>query len=432
MPKNLKPSDKVNGYTITSVLNKGGMAISYAATDRTGRKVFFKQYKSPTVTVDWYKGYVGHVKELKQRIQNNSAKQFCYEIIDVFEADAGCRCLFQVFEFVDQAQDLEKCLSRIAARSSSVSWEQRILMAKQFMASIKAIHEASIVHCDLKPANILLYEDRTIAAKYQAKLIDMDFSILADKNPPWHGKIGYVGTHSYMSPEHLTDKSKPVRESDIFTCGIILLELLTNEGHPYRMDHEEYKRTVLAGKRPPRMTLAGPLPGKVPESLVACLSAALDPKPANRPSAKDILDILNGRKEWVPGRTTAPPPPPPTRAPTRPMPISSHASAPAKAGSLTLTGESGEFLRFNIAGEVGRRICSKLGDDSRFLSEVQFVLDKDGSGAWSIRPNPEATNETLLNGKAIISKTKLENGDEIAVGREAKGIKKLPLTVSFT
>ena len=71
------------------------------------------------------------------------------------------------------------------------------------MAGIAALHEAKIVHADLKPANAYLIQDPTIAAGYQLKLIDMDFSLLADRRAPWHGHQGYVGTDNYRSPEHM-------------------------------------------------------------------------------------------------------------------------------------------------------------------------------------------------------------------------------------
>jgi len=54
MARNLKPGDNVNGYTIIEQLNVGGMAVSYSAKTGSGDKVFLKQYKSPSVTLDWY------------------------------------------------------------------------------------------------------------------------------------------------------------------------------------------------------------------------------------------------------------------------------------------------------------------------------------------------------------------------------------------
>ena len=44
-------------------------------------------------------------------------------------------------------------------------------------------------------------------------------------------------------------------------------------------------------------------------------------------------------------------------------------------------------------------------------------------------PVAETTNETLVNGEALIAPRALRQGDLIAVGRQAKGVIKMPLTV---
>ena len=72
------------------------------------------------------------------------------------------------------------------------------------MAGIAALHESKIVHADLKPANALLIKDPSLSAGYELKLIDMDFSLLADRKAPWHGYQSYIGTDNYRSPEHIT------------------------------------------------------------------------------------------------------------------------------------------------------------------------------------------------------------------------------------
>ena len=74
---------------------------------------------------------------------------------------------------------------------------------------------------------------------------------------------------------------------------------------------------------------------------------------------------------------------------------------------------------------------NKLGADARFWDkDWQMKLHRREDG-WYVIPNPGAPNETILNGKALLSARKLTTGDILAVGREDKGILKLPLTVSL-
>jgi hypothetical protein len=58
----------------------------------------------------------------------------------------------------------------------------------------------------------------------------------------------------------------------------------------------------------------------------------------------------------------------------------------------------------------------------------QFALERREDGWWVI-PITRATNETLLNGRALAAATRLSSGDVLGIGREAKGIIKLPIQV---
>jgi hypothetical protein len=51
---------------------------------------------------------------------------------------------------------------------------------------------------------------------------------------------------------------------------------------------------------------------------------------------------------------------------------------------------------------------------------------------WAVVHKPGAKNETLLNGKAVSGSQPVKDGDQLAVGREAKGIVKLPLKVKVS
>jgi len=108
MAKKLKQGDEVNTYTILEHMHSGGMALSYRARNLAGEIVFLKQYKSPSVRVDWYRGYVAYQEEIRRRIESSAARNFCYRFIDFFEAKAGAQTYFQVFEFVTGSEDIPR------------------------------------------------------------------------------------------------------------------------------------------------------------------------------------------------------------------------------------------------------------------------------------------------------------------------------------
>src|SRR5688500_3827386 len=270
MAKKLKAGDTLRGYRVTRVFGPGMMAISYGAVAPDGRPVFLKQYKSPSPTVVWYPQFVEYQQELSSRVRNGKAAHYAVQRIDAFEEIWGGRTYFSVYEFVADGRGLDEMLeeeAEIHRRTKSpptkdpAVWARHVTWAKVFMAGIAALHESKIVHADLKPANVFLLRDPSLEAGYQLKLIDMDFSVLADRRAPWHGHQGYVGTDNYRSIEHMTRGAVPILASDIFTSGLILYELLAGV-HPYwHEDQAEYaKRARAYAAKPPALLGVMPPP----------------------------------------------------------------------------------------------------------------------------------------------------------------------------
>jgi eukaryotic-like serine/threonine-protein kinase len=433
MAKKLKVGDRIRQYRVTKVFGPGMMAISYGAQAPTGEKVFLKQYKSPAPTVVWYKAFVAYQHELSSRVRNGRAGQFAVRQVDAFEEIWGGPCYFQAYEFVENGADLQQMLdeerelhrrTKSAATNDPVVWARHVTWAKVFMTGMAALHESKIVHADLKPANAYLMQDPTISSGYQLKLIDMDFSLLADRRAPWHGHQGYVGTDNYRSPEHMIKGSVPGLASDVFTCGLMLYELLAGY-HPYwTEDQVEYARLVQShAAKPP--ALAGMLPAPASNAEVSSiLHRCLSPDPAARPTAAELRAVLSGR-----GAAPSAPKAEPVRT------TASAGSAPRTGAELItsdridLLGPDGRSMQVGIRTELGKTLVRQFGPDSDFWDSRQCVLERQSGKQWVVSPVEGTTNETLVNGQALSAPRPLRQGDVIAVGRQAKGIAKMPLTV---
>jgi serine/threonine protein kinase len=441
MAKKLKVGDTIRGYRIIKVFGPGMMAISYAAQAPDGRKVFFKQYKSPAPTVVWYRDFVAYQKDLAARVVRGKADNFAVGHVDSFEEVWGGRCYFQVFQFVENGADLQQVLDKErefhraagkAPASDAAIWARHATWAKVLVAGVGALHDVKIVHADLKPANAYLIEDPTIAAEFQLKLIDMDFSILADRRPPWHGHQGYVGTDNYRSPEHLTKGAVPGLASDVFTCGLILYELLAGR-HPYWSEDQADYAGLVQGYKAEPPALLGQMPWPASNADVsAALHRCLDPDPTKRPTTAELRIILSGRnRKPASPSSAAPAPRPPSPAPRATPPAGAPVTArpPLASESVQLLGPSGATLQLRIRTELGKRLVRQFGADAEFWDEGQCVLERGTGGQWYVRPGTAATNQTLLNGRALTAPQPLRAGDQIAVGNETKKIAKLPLTV---
>ena len=431
MAKKLRVGDSIRGYRVTKIFGPGMMAISYAAEGPGGAKVFLKQYKSPSPAVIWYPQFVEYQHELSRRVRDGKASRYAVRLVDAFEETWGGRTYFAAFELVANARDLEHMLeeerethrrTKVAPTRDPEVWARHVTWAKVFMAGIAALHESKIVHADLKPANALLIKDPSLSAGYELKLIDMDFSLLADRKAPWHGYQAYIGTDNYRSPEHMTRGAIPTAASDIFTSGLILYELLVGV-HPYwHEDQAEYAKRVRAYEsKPPALLGVMPPPADNAE-VSAILHRSLSPNPGARPTAPEIRAALSGRAPktiTLPASAGAP-----AAAAARPA----AAGAKLTSNRIQLVAAGGQSLPLGIRTEIGKAVLRRFGADAEFWDDRQCTVERRPDGQWIVTPAPGTVNETLLNGAPLTAPRPLNDGDVLAAGRSAKGISKLPLT----
>ena len=105
---------------------------------------------------------------------------------------------------------------------------QAVQYLRQIASALSAVHGQGVLHRDLKPGNIMLRKDGSIA------LIDFGLAKKAKLDSEITDKGEIFGTPYYMSPEqgHGTDVDE---RSDIYSLGIIFFEMLTGE-KPFRAD----------------------------------------------------------------------------------------------------------------------------------------------------------------------------------------------------
>jgi serine/threonine protein kinase len=479
-----KPGKIIKGdaasYEIITDLNQGAMAIAYSAKDLTsGETVFLKEYISPRPLKEWYSGWVNYQQEMRRRIDRTDLKHRTLKILDFFETstregktDRKYRRFFQVFEFITEGSDLRERLD------TNPAWEVRQQNALIFVALLERLHAERIVHTDLKPENVfvkdqILADGKTVGV---IKLIDMDFSVLSDQQPPWHGHNGYVGTPGYLSPEHLRGEI-PTEASDVFTAGLILYEVLAGT-HPYDSSSEE---DVLA-HRAQKPRFFGPFENGNDERIGELLHQMLSPNASARPSLSELKKELGPKRSSArigTGGTRRPPPPPvePPEAPTsteeapRDEAKARRDAARAEAERIAAAKSTAEAeekakrdsdleawrikmrgikknppdveplptnLVLTINGNeiplgITRNYCGQewiepyAGADARFWAKDQFDLVKENN-AWYVVPK-DTPNDTMLNNRKVTAKTALNDGDVLGVGKESKGIVKTPLSV---
>ena len=105
---------------------------------------------------------------------------------------------------------------------------QAVQYLRQIASALSAVHRKGVLHRDLKPGNIMLRKDGSIA------LIDFGLAKKAKLDAEITDKGEIFGTPYYMSPEQGHGNAVDER-SDIYSLGVIFFEMLTGR-KPYRAD----------------------------------------------------------------------------------------------------------------------------------------------------------------------------------------------------
>ncbi len=142
-------------------------------------------------------------------------------IVQIFDLGVGDDHAHIAMEYLDGG-DLKRRIEKGLTEPEAVGF------LRQIASALAKIHEIGILHRDLKPGNIMLRQDNSIA------LIDFGLAkrMRLEMEMTDEGEI--FGTPYYMSPEQGHAESADFR-SDIYSLGVIFYEMLTGE-KPYRAD----------------------------------------------------------------------------------------------------------------------------------------------------------------------------------------------------
>jgi serine/threonine protein kinase len=163
-------------------------------------------------------------------------------------------------------------------------------LTAQIADGLAAMHADGIIHRDIKPENILI--DTSTGAPIP-KITD--FSIARIVSTAQQSTM-MAGTPSYVAPELFDDKP-PTIQSDLYSLGIVLYELLTGVP-PFRSDSLLSMMKMHATEPPPR-------PPGIPGDIWLVISSLLAKDPADRQSgaAATVLALLPQGDRFEPSKT---------------------------------------------------------------------------------------------------------------------------------
>lgn len=159
---------------------------------------------------------------------------------------------------------------------------------KQIAAALQYIHdEKRLVHCDVKPANMLLWENKHI------KLSDFGITQLA-RGTDASTLLHIEGTAAYMAPEHW--KGKFVFATDQYSLGIVAYQWLAGD-LPFHGSHADLQRQHAEIPPPPLHRLNS----AISMSVEQVINRALQKSPQQRyPRITDFAQALENALKYTP------------------------------------------------------------------------------------------------------------------------------------
>jgi len=200
-----------NRYQIEETLGKGGMAVVYRAQDLTLERTVAIKVLRQDYSED--PAFREHFRQEAKAAANLTHPN----IVTVHDFGFDDEHLFIIMEYVP-GEDLKQLLEERVR----VSVEQTLTLMEQACTGVGYAHRAGLVHCDIKPQNLLITPDNRL------KVVDFGIArALASITPGEKAEIVWGSPH-YFSPEQAAGMA-PSPASDVYSLGVIMYEMLTGQ-----------------------------------------------------------------------------------------------------------------------------------------------------------------------------------------------------------
>lgn len=276
----VRPPIDVPGYESERFLGAGAYGEVWVATDRnTGRRVAIKFYKHRG-GLDW--SLLSHEVE---KLAFLSTDRYVVQLIEVgWTSDPP----YYVMEYLERGSLADRL------KDGGLPPSEAVTMFRDIALGLVHAHGKGILHCDLKPANILLDQD------WKPRLADFGQSRLS------HDQTPALGTLFYMAPEQADLQALPDARWDVYALGALLYCMLTGSP-PYRTEQTasliessvgvdnqlaQYRKLIFQSGAP---RAHRGVPG-VDRELADIVERCLRIDPTRRfPNAQAVLDTLGER-----------------------------------------------------------------------------------------------------------------------------------------
>jgi serine/threonine protein kinase len=212
---------ETSNYHIGPPIDKGGMATVYEGTHKTlGHKVAIKVLKKEYFYNDNIrKRFLAEARILAGMSHNNIIR-----VTDLIEEKESAAFVMEYIKGSNLRDYIEQ--------KGKLPEDEIKYLFRQMLDAVGFVHEQGLIHRDIKPSNFMLDSQGNI------KLLDFGIAKIQDPSAAEYTQTGTdvrMGTEMYMSPEQIVSTKTVTPQSDMYSLGVVLWEMVTGK-KPYDIE----------------------------------------------------------------------------------------------------------------------------------------------------------------------------------------------------
>ena len=269
-------------YELQELIGGGGMADVYKAQDKlldraVAVKILHQQYANDAEFVEKFR-----------REATAAAKLAHPNIVNIYDVGEDGGSQYIVMEYVSGPT-----LKEVIQQKGCLEPIEAVRIAKEIASALESAHRNNLVHCDIKPHNILVMPDGHIKVT--------DFGIaraVSASTMTYSGSV--MGSVHYFSPEQAKG-TVITTKSDVYSLGVVLYEMLTGQ-LPFNGETSVSIALKHLQEEPVPIRQLNP---SIPPVLEAIVQKAMSKDPVDRPNSTELYADLNQAKAMLADRGTS-------------------------------------------------------------------------------------------------------------------------------
>ena len=271
-------------YELEELIGGGGMADVYKAKDcllnrPVAVKILHEEFKQDKEFIDKF-----------QREAQAAARLSHPNIVNIYDVGVADGDHYIVMEYVPS-----RTLKDRIRQEGHLSVSESLRVAREIAEALAHAHANNLVHCDIKPHNILMMADG------HAKVADFGIArAVTESTMTYSGNV--IGSVHYFSPEQAKG-TMITPKSDVYSLGVVLYEMLTGK-LPFTGDNPVSIAVKHLQEEPVPVRQIDPA---IPPVVEAIVSKAMSKDPAMRPTSAELVqDISQAERMLMAGSQPMP------------------------------------------------------------------------------------------------------------------------------